>query len=161
MTHLVITPNQDSIMNIEWQTKTFEALSTRELFDCLELRQAVFVVEQECPYPDIDAKDLKAWHLIGRINKKAVAYARLLGPGVSYPETSIGRVVVSIDARGLRLGRILMEHALTEMQTLFPDQAIQIGAQERLRDFYVSLGFKQISEMYLEDDIPHIDMLRA
>lgn len=148
-------------MNIEWQTKTFEELKTRELFDCLELRQAVFVVEQECPYPDIDAKDLNAWHLIGRIDQTVVAYARLLGPGVSYPEASIGRVAVGIEARGLKLGRVLMKQAITEMQKLFPDQAIQIGAQEYLSDFYISLGFKKTSEMYLEDDIPHIHMIRT
>jgi ElaA protein len=147
-------------MKIEWQTKSFEQLSTRELFDCLELRQSVFVVEQECPYPDIDSKDLKGWHLMGRIDGKIIAYARLLDAGVSYPEASIGRVVVSQDVRGLKLGRVLMVQAITETERLFPNLAIQIGAQERLHDFYVSLGFKQLSKMYLEDDIPHIDMVR-
>lgn len=146
-------------MTIEWQTKTFEELSTKELFDCLELRQNVFVVEQNCPYPDIDVKDLKACHLIGRLDNNVIAYARLLGPGVSYPDTSIGRIVISQEARGLKLGRVLMTQALNEMQRLFPDQNIQIGAQERLHDFYLSYEFKQVSDMYLEDDIPHIDMV--
>lgn len=147
-------------MKIKWQTKNFEQLSTRELFDCLELRQSVFVVEQECPYPDIDAKDLKGWHLMGRADGEIIAYARLLNAGVSYPQASIGRVVVSQDARGLKLGRILMDQAIIETERLFPNLGIQIGAQERLHDFYVSLGFRQVSKMYLEDGIPHIDMIR-
>lgn len=146
-------------MTIKWQTKSFEQLSTAELFNFLELRQNVFVVEQECPYPDIDAKDLNAWHLIGQLDNKVIAYARLLAPGVSYPEASIGRIVISQSARGLKLGRILVEQALHGIQRLFPNQSIQIGAQERLHDFYVSYGFKQVSEMYLEDGIPHIDMI--
>lgn len=145
-------------MTITWQTKPFDELSIHELFDCLELRQTVFVVEQACPYPDIDAKDLNAWHLIGRMDHRIIAYARLLEPGVSYPQASIGRVVIAHDARGLKLGRALMQQALNEMEQLFPEQDVQIGAQERLCHFYLSLNFKPVSDTYLEDGIPHIDM---
>lgn len=158
-------------MKLSWHTKTFAQLNTQTLFDCLELRQRVFVVEQECAYPDIDAKDLEAWHLIGKVSAQdassafpegsIVAYARLLKAGVSYAEASIGRVVVTPDILGKALGRSLMLQALKEMQRLFPKQNIKIGAQFRLKDFYLSLGFSQVSEIYLEDNIPHIDMLKT
>lgn len=147
-------------MELTWQTKTFKELSTREIFEVLKLRQAVFVVEQECAYPDIDDTDIESMHLCGYNNSlQLIAYARLIKPGVSYDQASIGRVVVSPTARGLRLGESLMHKALTEMERLFPRQAIKLGAQERLEKFYNDLGFKTVSDMYLEDDIPHIHML--
>jgi len=149
-------------MKINWQTLSFENLKTTELFELLMLRQAVFVVEQQCPYPDIDELDLVAMHLCGRnADGELIAYARLLKPGLSYQQASIGRVVVSPTARGLKLGQALMQAALLEMEKLYPDQAIKIGAQQHLEKFYNELGFKTISAMYLEDDIPHIHMLRS
>jgi len=136
-------------MELTWQTKTFKELSTREIFEVLKLRQAVFVVEQECAYPDIDDTDIESMHLCGYNNSlQLIAYARLIKPGVSYDQASIGRVVVSPTARGLRLGESLMHKALTEMERLFPREK-----------FYNDLGFKTVSDMYLEDDIPHIHML--
>ena len=149
-------------MKLIWTTKTLDELSTLALFDILKLRQSVFVVEQECAYPDIDDTDSAAQHLCGYNESGALlAYARLIKPGVSYPEASIGRVVISASARGLRLGEALMQQALLEMARLFPNQVIKIGAQEHLEKFYTSLGFERSSAMYIEDGIPHIHMLRA
>jgi len=149
-------------MKISWQTHSFENLKTAELFELLMLRQAVFVVEQQCPYPDIDELDLVAMHLCGHNDGgELIAYARLLKPGLSYQQASIGRVVVSPSARGLKLGQTLMQAALLEMEKLYPEQAIKIGAQQHLEKFYNELGFETISAMYLEDDIPHIHMLRS
>lgn len=149
-------------MKISWQTHSFENLKTAELFELLLLRQTVFIVEQQCPYPDIDELDLVAMHFCGRNDDgQLIAYARLLKPGLSYQQASIGRVVVSPSARGLKLGRTLMQAALLEMEKLYPEQAIKIGAQQHLERFYNQLGFETISAMYLEDDIPHIHMLRS
>lgn len=149
-------------MKINWQTHSFEDLKTTELFELLMLRQAVFVVEQQCPYPDIDELDLVSMHLCGHNESgELIAYARLLKPGLSYQQASIGRVVVSPIARGLNLGKTLMQTALLEVEKLYPGQAIKIGAQQHLEKFYNELGFETISDMYLEDDIPHIYMLRS
>ncbi len=147
-------------MKLNWNTSAFEQLDTRTLFEILKLRQSVFVVEQECAYPDIDDIDLEAMHLCGWNGSQLLAYARLIRPGVSYPQASIGRVVVSPTARGSQLGRVLMIEALRQTDILYPTQAIKIGAQERLEKFYTDLGFERISEMYLEDGIPHIHMIR-
>jgi ElaA protein len=149
-------------MKLSWKTHSFESLETRQLFYLLALRQEVFVVEQECAYPDIDELDLLAMHLCGHNhNGELVAYARLIKPGLSYPQASIGRVVVSPRARGLKLGLSLMQVALLEMAKLYPHQAIKIGAQQHLEKFYNDLGFETISAMYLEDGIPHIHMMRS
>ena len=146
---------------LSWVTKSFNELNTTELFEILKLRQAVFVVEQECPYPDVDDTDLVSMHLSGyNDDKELLAYARLIKQNVSYREASIGRVVVSPDARGNKLGEQLMLQALAEMERLFPDQPIKIGAQQQLETFYNKLGFKTISDMYMEDGIAHIHMLR-
>lgn len=148
-------------MTLFWKTKPFKALSTQALFDILKLRQSIFVVEQECPYPDIDDTDLVAMHLYGCNEAgELIAYARLIKPGVSYPQASIGRVAISPSARGLRLGETLMQAALQEMDRLYPGQAIKLGAQEHLEKFYSDLGFRRISAMYMEDGIAHIHMLR-
>lgn len=151
-------------MKLHWKTSAFAELNTQELFEILKLRQAIFVVEQECAYPDIDDTDLVSMHLCGydngyNENSDLVAYARLIKPGVSYDQSSIGRIVVSPKARGQRLGETLMHKALGVMQELFPQEPIKIGAQQHLEKFYNDLGFKTISEMYLEDGIPHIHML--
>ena len=147
-------------MKLHWKTNTFAELSTQQLFEILRLRQEIFVVEQECAYPDIDDTDLVSTHLSGHNeNNELIAYARLIQPGVSYDQASIGRIVVSPKARGQRLGETLMYKALDEMETLFPGKPIKIGAQQHLEKFYNDLGFKTISEMFLEDGIPHIHML--
>ena len=148
---------------LSWQLKKFKNLSNRELFDILKLRQSVFVVEQECPYPDIDDVDLVALHLIGLLEEndqtEIAAYARLVKPGVSYQYASIGRVIIAPSSRGKDFGRELMKKAISETKANYPGESIKIGAQERLEHFYHSLGFETHSEMYVEDGIPHIEML--
>ena len=145
-------------MNIAWKTKRFETLSTQELYDLLQLRSEVFVVEQNCVYQDIDGKDQKAWHLIGEDNGQTVAYARLFKPKDYFDEASVGRVVVKQSYRDKKLGHILMREAILEIKKHFNETKITISAQLYLKKFYESHGFIQSSETYLEDDIPHIEM---
>lgn len=145
-------------MNLIWKIKRFEALSIRELYELLLLRSEVFVVEQNCVYPDIDGKDEKAIHLIGEENGHIVAYARLFKPNDYFEQASIGRVVVKESYRDKKLGHILMREAIQGIKSHFDQRKITISAQLYLKKFYESHGFMQTSEMYLEDDIPHIEM---
>ena len=145
-------------MNLEWKTKRFNELSTAELYNLLQLRSEVFVVEQNCVYQDIDGKDQKALHLIGEFNSKIVAYARLFKAGDYFENASIGRVVVGTDYRDKKWGHELMQHAITEIEEYFNTTKITISAQLYLQKFYESHGFVTTSETYLEDDIPHIEM---
>jgi ElaA protein len=145
-------------MNLEWKIKRFEELSTRELYNLLQLRSEVFVVEQNCVYQDIDGKDEKALHLIGEDNGKTIAYARLFKPNDYFEQASIGRVIVKESARENKIGHILMREAIKVIETRFEEIKITISAQLYLKKFYESHGFFQTSEMYLEDDIPHIEM---
>lgn len=145
-------------MYLEWKIKRFEALSTKELYDLLQLRAEVFIVEQNCVYQDIDGKDEKALHLIGEDNGEIVAYARLFKPHDYFEQASIGRVVVKEHSRSKKLGHILMREAIQVIKTHFDQRKITISAQLYLKKFYESHGFIQTSEMYLEDDIPHIEM---
>ncbi len=147
-------------MNLEWKTKRFNELSTAELYNLLQLRSEVFVVEQNCVYQDIDGKDQKALHLIGEFNSKIVAYARLFKAGDYFENASIGRVVVGTDYRDKKWGHELMQHAITEIEEYFNTTKITISAQLYLQKFYESHGFVTTSETYLEDDIPHIEMKR-
>jgi len=142
-----------------WTCKKFDELSTRELYAILQLRNEVFIVEQNCPYLDCDNKDIKCWHLMGTENEKLLAYARLIPAGVSYRETSIGRVVSSPQARGKGLGKELMRESIRRVRQLFQTESIRIGAQLYLQDFYKGFGFIKDSEIYLEDNIQHIEML--
>ncbi|MGL2962603.1 GNAT family N-acetyltransferase [Flavobacterium sp. RSB2_4_14] len=148
-------------MNLEWKIKRFEALSTQELYNLLQLRSEVFVVEQNCVYQDIDGKDQKALHLIGEDNGKIVAYARLFKPNDYFEQASIGRVIVKETSRAMKLGHILMREAIQVIETHFEATKITISAQLYLKKFYESHGFVQTSEMYLEDDIPHIEMKKG
>lgn len=145
---------------ITWHSIPFSELSTHQLYQLLKLRVDVFVVEQTCPYPELDGKDTLAGveHLLGYSDEELVACARLLPPGTSYDNTSIGRVATKQSARGDGLGHQLIKEALTRCEVLWPNTAIDIGAQQHLENFYASHGFKTISDMYLEDDIPHVDM---
>jgi ElaA protein len=145
-------------MNLKWKIKRFEALSIQELYELLQLRSEVFVVEQNCVYQDIDGKDEKALHLIGEDNGITVAYTRLFKPKDYFEEASIGRVVVKETYRKNNIGQILMKEAISEIEKKFDQTKITISAQLYLKKFYESLGFVQTSEMYLEDDIPHIQM---
>jgi ElaA protein len=147
-------------MDLEWKIKRFEALSASELYDLLQLRSEVFVVEQNCVYQDIDGKDGKALHLIGEDSGGMVAYARLFKPNDYFDEASIGRVVIKQTYRDKKLGHILMKEVIKAIKTEFGETKITISAQLYLKKFYESHGFVQTSEMYLEDDIPHIEMKR-
>ena len=145
---------------MNWTCLAFSQLSTEQLYELLKLRVDVFVVEQACPYPELDNKDCVegAYHFLGYQHGKMVAYTRLLSPRISYNNVSLGRVVIEKSSRGTGLGQKLISTALDHCQKLWPNQHIDIGAQEYLLEFYRGYGFKAISEVYLEDDIPHIDM---
>jgi len=142
----------------QWKIKRFEALSLDELYSVLQLRSEVFVVEQNCVYQDIDYKDQKAIHLIGEYEGKTVAYARLFKPNDYFENASIGRVIVKPEYRHLKLGHELMREAIQAVKTEFGVSKITISAQLYLQQFYESHGFVATSEVYLEDDIPHIEM---
>jgi len=147
-------------MEIQWKIKSFDTLSVNELYDILRLRSEIFVVEQNCVYLDIDGKDKVALHLFGEFNGKIVAYSRLFKAGISFDNASIGRVVVDVNYRDKKWGHDLMLEAIAGIKTHFGERKITIGAQLYLKKFYESHGFLQTSEMYLEDDIPHIEMKR-
>lgn len=143
-----------------WQCLPFSRLTTHQLYALLKVRVDVFVVEQTCPYQELDDKDTHpgVLHLIGYDGDVIVAYARLLPPGLSYPSASIGRVLTVSAKRGSGLGYTLIEQALATCEVNWPGQNIEIGAQDHLRRFYEHFGFEATSTMYLEDDIPHVDM---
>jgi ElaA protein len=143
---------------MRWICKTFSELSPFELYAILQLRMEVFVVEQHCPYQDADNKDQHCHHLMGWNENKLVAYTRLVPPEISYAESSIGRVVSSPSIRRTGIGKILMTKSIETLKSLYPGVSIKIGAQLYLKDFYESFLFKQTSETYLEDGIPHIEM---
>lgn len=143
-----------------WKLKHFDELTAKELYTILQLRNEVFIVEQNCPYQDLDNKDLYAFHLMGMKENKLFACARLLAPGISYSESSIGRVVSSPAARKTGMGKKLMEESILQIKNLFQTDIIRIGAQLYLKKFYESFGFIQDGDTYLEDNIPHIIMLR-
>lgn len=147
---------------LNWTLKSFAELSTRELYQLLQLRQAVFVVEQTCPYQDADGADDQAFHLWATdANGDMVAYARLFLPSATANFSRIGRVISAGKVRRQGLGRELMRRAIEWCQQQAPQQPIRLGAQVYLRDFYRSFGFVEISDEYLEDDIPHVDMERS
>ena len=148
-------------MTLHWTTKPFEALTLAELYALLQLRSEVFVVEQTCVFQDIDGHDQAAYHLLGHTaTGELAACARLFGPGLSYEQVSIGRVVTAPRHRRAGLGRALLTQAVAECAALFGAQPIKIGAQCYLQAFYESFGFVQQGKPYLEDGIPHMYMLR-
>ncbi|MFM1794702.1 MAG: hypothetical protein RL642_1087 [Bacteroidota bacterium] len=144
----------------DWSLKKFHELTALEVYEILKLRSEVFVVEQNCVFLDMDDKDQDAHHLQGRINGELAAVVRILPPGLSYTEPSIGRVVSSPKFRRQGVGIELMKTAIHETITLYGNVAIKIGAQLYLKKFYESFGFEQCSDTYMEDDIPHIKMIR-
>ena len=145
---------------ISFVSKNFQALNTEELYKTLALRAEVFVVEQNCPYQDVDGKDLQSIHVLGYIKNQLVAYARVLEQGVSYQEyASIGRIVISRSIRGKNFGHDLVNFSIKVCQKSFPGQPIKISAQAHLEMFYNKHKFKATGEAYLEDDIPHIGMI--
>ena len=147
-------------MLLKWEIKRFEELSLNELYQILHLRSEVFVVEQNCVYQDIDGKDHKALHVFGLFESEILAYARLFKPKDYFEKASIGRVVVSESCRDKKLGHILIRESIEGIRNHFGESQITISAQLYLKKFYESHGFVQTSQMYLEDDIPHIEMKR-
>lgn len=146
-------------MQLNWVYKKFDELSPAELYAIMRLRNEVFVVEQNCVYQDADGKDPGSWHLAGWDHENLVAYTRIIPPGISYKEASIGRVVTSPRYRGTGAGRELMKQSISKVFSQFGCTVIRIGAQLYLTGFYQSLGFIQTGDEYLEDGIPHIEMV--
>lgn len=147
-------------MHIHWILKKFEELTPYQLYAILQLRNEVFVVEQNCVFQDADDKDQESYHFMGFNNNKLVAYTRLVPAGVIYNEVSIGRVITSPTVRRSGAGKELMEQSIEKCYQLFGKAPIKIGAQLYLKKFYESFGFQQISDVYLEDGIEHIYMLK-
>lgn len=146
----------------QWRYKTFEQLSVGELYDILKLRQDVFIIEQQCIYPDIDDVDKAALHLFARSESDGsiTAYLRILTPGIKFEEVALGRVLIHESSRGSGLGRALMQAAIQLVAEHHPGHAIKISAQQYLERLYNELHFVTVSEPYDEDGIMHIDMLR-
>lgn len=144
---------------MNWTWSRFDDLGVHALYDALALRCRVFVLEQG-PYLDPDGIDPHAWHLLGRDEAGAlVAYLRAVDPGLKCDEPSIGRVITAPEARGRGAGRELMREGLRRCAQAWPGRAVRISAQAHLQRFYGGLGFETVSEPYLEDDIPHVQML--
>jgi ElaA protein len=149
--------------NIQWDIKTFQKLELEQLFDLLKLRVDVFVVEQACAYPELDDHDryLETRHLSGRNEfDQLIAYARLLPPGLRFPEVNLGRFVVKAELRKKGIGHQLLQTALKEISGYWPKTSIRISAQDYLQTFYEQYGFIRISDVYLEDGIPHVEMVK-
>jgi ElaA protein len=147
--------------SIKWVIKEFAELSPHELYAIMQLRNEVFVVEQSCIYQDADNKDQGSYHFTGWMNNRLIAYTRLLPKGIAYNDyVSIGRVVTSPSARGNNIGKELMERSIEQSYNLFGNVQIKIGAQIYLKKFYTEFGFHQTSDVYLEDGIEHIEMIK-
>jgi ElaA protein len=145
---------------IEWKFATFDALTLTELYAMLQLRSEVFVVEQTCVFQDMDGADAQAMHLLGTSGGQLVAYLRCFAAGIKFSEASIGRVITRSTLRGSGAGHVLMRRAIDSITQRWGAQAIRIGAQARLEHFYRQHGFEMTGEAYIEDGIPHIEMLR-
>ena len=148
---------------MHWTWSRFDELGVGNLHDALVLRARVFVLEQSCVFQDPDDADRHGWHLLGRKDEAGalVSYLRLVDSGVRYPEPSIGRVVTAPEVRGTGAGRVLMAEGLRRCLASWPGRGIRLGAQAHLEPFYGEFGFVRVGEVYLEDDIPHIEMWRA
>lgn len=144
-----------------WRFARYPDLSPAEIHDVFRARIEVFVLEQACPFQDLDGLDPASWHLFTASDGEIDAYCRLVPPGTKFAEPSIGRVITTKRARGTGLGRELMREALARAQALWPGRGIRIAAQAHLERFYGEFGFVRASEPYDEDGILHIDMLRA
>ena len=147
-------------MDIEWRFKSFEELTKTELHQMMILRQQVFVVEQDCPYLDADEKDQDSHHLLGYVEESLVAYLRLVQPGISYQEISFGRIVTAQNQRGTGLGIALMQEGIEQSIKLYGTSRNRISAQSHLLLFYQKFGFESTGKEYLEDGIPHTEMIK-
>jgi len=145
---------------MKWQIKRFDALLPSEVYEILRLRNEVFIVEQKCPYQDIDQKDQFSYHLFAKNEQgQIVAYLRILDKGQTFDDLSIGRVIVRKAERGTGLAKPMMLTAIEFIENTLSEHQIRISAQAHLQNFYRGVGFIPCSEVYLEDDIPHIEML--
>jgi len=147
------------MQDVQWRCLEFGSLSGELLYAVLQLRTAVFVMEQNCAYQDMDGNDQAALHVTGHLDAKLVCYARILPPGLKYSGASIGRVITAMKFRGGGYGRQLMGVAIEYCHQHFSGEAITLSAQQQLEDFYLSMGFVTVSEAYMEDGISHIEML--
>ena len=146
---------------IQWKCLHFEDMSPKYLYQVLQLRSAVFVLEQRCIFLDPDSKDLHCYHVMGLLNDELIATTRLLPPGLAYPQASIGRVATNIHYRKTGVGIALMQHSIRYCEQLFTKGPIKIGAHLYLQAFYQKFGFVPSSKVYMEDGIEHIEMLRT
>ncbi|WP_078553647.1 GNAT family N-acetyltransferase [Bacillus alkalicellulosilyticus] len=145
---------------MEWTVKTFEELTNVELYNIIKERITIFIVEQNCPYPELDDLDKVSYHLFAKeSNEEIIAYSRILPKDTLYPYCSIGRVIVKKEYRKAKLGRELLTRGLTFIDEHFHDKMVKIMAQHYLLQFYQSFGFEPVSDVFLEDGIPHIDMM--
>ena len=145
---------------VVWKIKSFEKLAIKELYAILKIRQEVFIVEQTCYYLDADGYDEKAIHIWGEKDEEIVAYCRIFEPKIKYPESSLGRVLTNPSYRNLKLGKVLLKIALNTIDTKFDTPNVRISAQDYLLRFYSEFGFISTGVEYLEDDMPHTEMLR-
>jgi ElaA protein len=146
---------------LSWQWLSFDELHSHQIYAILQLRSEVFVMEQQCVYQDMDGTDHQAMHLMGLRDERLMAYARCFPMGVKYPEASIGRVITRSEMRGTGAGQALMREAISKMQMQWSAQPIRISAQAHLADFYAQHGFVVQGDVYDEDGIAHVAMLRA
>jgi ElaA protein len=159
--------NEETVTEVRWRQSAFDALSARELYALLQLRQRVFVVEQRCAYLDADGYDHLATHVWaeradppGDALPRVLAVTRFFAPGIKYPEASLGRVVSAPEARRTGVGRAVVARALAGLEAQRGPVPVRISAQQYLERFYQEFGFRTVSEPYLEDDVPHIAMVR-
>jgi ElaA protein len=147
-----------TIKDLRWQTASFDDLSGQQLYSAMRLRQEIFVVEQNCVYNDLDGLDQSAMHILAWRGTELMAYLRCLEPGQSYPQSSVGRIVVAAQARAMSLGRELVQRGIDNNRRIWPDSGIRIAAQAYLEKFYVELGFVVDGAPFDEDGISHLHM---
>lgn len=145
---------------IVWNIKSFKELSTNELYRIMKIRQEVFIIEQNCNYLDADGNDDKAIHIWAEKEGNILAYCRIFPAGVKYPEASIGRVLTNSQHRNMKLGKTLIKISLNSIEVRFRTNSVRISAQDYLLKFYKEFGFQDVEKKYLEDGIPHTEMLR-
>ena len=147
--------------SIVWKIKPFSKLSTEELYQILKIRQEVFIVEQTCYYLDADGYDQQAVHIWAEKEGEILAYSRVFEPGIKYKEATIGRVLTNPNYRKNNLGKILIRFSIDTIEARFRTRSIRISAQDYLLSFYSEFGFEDTGKKYLEDDIPHTEMVRV
>ena len=152
-------PLRVTIEDISWIWKSYSELKKEELYEILRFRQEIFAVEQQSWYLDADGLDQDALHLLGTSNNDLVAYERLLAPGIKNSHASLGRILVHEKYRGLGLGHHLVDEGMKKSKLIFPSILITLSAQEHLEEFYKEHGFTKCGDPYIEDGIPHIEMI--